>query len=89
MSMLQHRQFFTPTQVANFTKIEADKTITGIFKSGTKTKFFTRHQSEIVKKDPKRVLFRSNYGTGKTFILKEKAWAILMKRKAYDFICLN
>ena len=33
--------------------------------------------------DPKRVLFTSAFGTGKTFLLKEKAKEVLRKRKAW------
>ena len=33
--------------------------------------------------DPKRVVFTSQFGTGKTFLMKEKAKEILRKKKAW------
>jgi hypothetical protein len=71
MSMLQHRQCLTPTNVVDFTMNNVNK----VFSS----RFFTRQQIELKRNNPKRVIFRSGYGTGKTFLLKQKALSVLKK----------
>jgi hypothetical protein len=63
--MFQFDQPFTKTDLANLTVEAAKKT----FCKG----FWTRHQKDLIEKDPKRVLFTSNFGTGKTLLLKTKA----------------
>jgi hypothetical protein len=45
--------------------------------------FWTKHQKELIEQDPKRVLFTSNYGTGKTIVLRAKAVQLGMKRKLF------
>jgi hypothetical protein len=65
MYMFQYNQPFSKTNLANLT-VEAAK---NTFYKG----FWTRHQKDLIEKDPKRVLFTSNFGTGKTLLLKTKA----------------
>jgi hypothetical protein len=63
--MFQYDQPFTKTDMSNLTVQAAKKP----FCKG----FWTRHQKDLIEKDPKRVLFTSNFGTGKTLLLKTKA----------------
>ena len=65
MYMFQYDQPFTKTDLANLTVEAAKKT----FHKG----FWTRHQKDLIEKDSKRVLFTSNFGTGKTLLLRTKA----------------
>jgi hypothetical protein len=45
--------------------------------------FWTKHQRELIEKDHKRVLFTSNYGTGKTLVMKAKAMQLCKKRQLF------
>jgi hypothetical protein len=65
MYMFQYDQPFTKTDMSNLTVEAAKKP----FCKG----FWTRHQKVLIEKDPTRVLFTSNFGTGKTLLLKTKA----------------
>ena len=91
--MFQHDQVFTRAAVAKhsieacdrifhkeilFDTIEENKTIREKF-------FWTKHQKGLLEKDPKRVLFTSNYGTGKTLLIRAKAMQLGRKRQLYYF----
>jgi hypothetical protein len=65
MYMFHYDQPFTKTHLANLAVQAAEN----VFQKA----FWTRHQKELIEKDPKRVLFTSNFGTGKTLLLKTKA----------------
>ena len=47
--------------------------------------FWTKHQHGLLEKDPKRVIFTSNYGTGKTLVMKAKARELGRKRQLFYF----
>jgi hypothetical protein len=93
MYMFQHDQVFTRAAVAKhsieacdrifhkeilFDTIEENRTIREKF-------FWTKHQKGLLEKDPKRVLFTSNYGTGKTLLIRAKAMQLGRKRQLYYF----
>jgi SpoVK/Ycf46/Vps4 family AAA+-type ATPase len=67
--MFQFQQLFTKTDVANYTSETAEK----MFEFDNKTFFWTKHQKALIDSSPKRVLFTSEFGTGKTALLKAKA----------------
>jgi SpoVK/Ycf46/Vps4 family AAA+-type ATPase len=69
MYMFQREQLFTKTDVANYTIQAAEK----MFEFENKTFFWTKHQKALIDTSPKRVLFTSEFGTGKTTLLKAKA----------------
>jgi hypothetical protein len=69
MYMFQFKQLFTKTDVANYTTQAAEK----MFDFENKTFFWTKHQKALIESNPKRVLFTSEFGTGKTTLLKAKA----------------
>ncbi len=81
MYMFQYEQPFTKTDLTNLTVEAADNVIRNhpllkIKKKNIKKEencFWTQHQKQLIEKDPKRVLFTSNFGTGKTLLLKTKA----------------
>jgi SpoVK/Ycf46/Vps4 family AAA+-type ATPase len=91
--MFQHDHVFTRAAVAKqfveacgkvyhtdimFDTIEENKK--------TREKFFwTKQQHELLEKDQKRVLFTSNYGTGKTLVMRAKAMQLGRKRQLFDF----
>ena len=81
MYMFQHDQLFTKTAVAK-KSVEACANIfyeKDLFNPSQKNKqrrekfFWTKNQRELIEGDPKRVLFTSNYGTGKTLVMRAKA----------------
>ena len=81
MYMFQHDQVFTRTDIAK-QSVESSKNIFQpdiLFDTNEKnskkreTFFWTKQQRELIEKDPKRVLFTSNYGTGKTLVMTAKA----------------
>jgi hypothetical protein len=93
MYMFQFDQTFTKTAIAKQSveacgnifhqKILFDSSSGNIQK---REKFFwTKHQRELIEQDPKRVLFTSNYGTGKTLALKAKALHLGRKRQFFYF----
>jgi hypothetical protein len=67
--MFQQDQVFPMTDVASYTTQTADK----MFETENKAFFWTKHQKTLLDLDPKRVLFTSEFGTGKTTLLKAKA----------------
>jgi hypothetical protein len=69
MYMFQREQLFTKTDLANYTTEAAEK----MFEFDNKTFFWTKHQKALIDTSPKRVLFTSEFGTGKTTLLKAKA----------------
>jgi hypothetical protein len=89
--MFQHDQVFTKTDLAkqsvsaseNF--FQKEILFDGSKDSIQKRKkfFWTKHQRELIEKDPKRVLFTSNYGTGKTLVMKAKAMQLCKQRQLF------
>ena len=69
MYMFQREQIFSKTDVAKYTLQAAEK----MFDKENKTFFWTKHQKALIQSNPKRVLFTSAFGTGKTTLLKNKA----------------
>ena len=67
MFLFQHDQDFTTTDVAKYTVQVSDR----MYEKGGF--FWTKHQWNLIQKDTKRVLFISEFGTGKTLLLKSKA----------------
>jgi hypothetical protein len=76
MYMFQREQAFTKTDVANYTTQAAEK----MFEFDNKTFFWTKHQKALIDTSPKRVLFTSEFGTGKTTLLKAKAKQLAKER---------
>jgi hypothetical protein len=76
MYMFQSEQLFTKTDVANYTTEAAEK----MFEFDNKTFFWTKHQKALIDASPKRVLFTSEFGTGKTTLLKTKAKQLAKER---------
>jgi hypothetical protein len=79
--MFQHDQVFTKSAVAK-QSVETCGNIfyeKDLFNSSEENKkrrekfFWTKDQRELIEGDPKRVLFTSNYGTGKTLVMRAKA----------------
>ena len=90
--MFQHDQVFTRTAVAKqsleacdkifqkqilFDTIEENKKLRETF-------FWTKQQKGLLEKDSKRVLFTSNYGTGKTLVMRAKAMHLGKKRQIFE-----
>jgi hypothetical protein len=69
MYMFEREQIFTNTDVANY----AAQTSERMFVADRQMFFWTKHQKRLVDYNPKRVLFTSAFGTGKTTLLKAKA----------------
>jgi hypothetical protein len=67
MFLFQHGQDFTPTDVANYTVQASDR----MYEEGGF--FWTKHQWDLIQRDERRILFVSEFGTGKTLLLKSKA----------------
>jgi hypothetical protein len=91
MYMFQHDQVFTKSDVAK-KSVEACGNIfyeKDLFNSSEENKkrrekfFWTKNQRELIEKDHKRVLFTSNYGTGKTLVMKAKAMHLGKKRQIF------
>jgi hypothetical protein len=89
--MFQHDQLFTKTAVAK-KSVEACRNIfyeKDLFNPSQKNKqrrekfFWTKNQRELIEEDPKRVLFTSNYGTGKTLVMRAKALHLGKKRQIF------
>jgi len=76
MYMFQREQIFSLTDVAKYTVQTADSM--NIVKN--QLFFWTNHQKIIIDSDEKRVLFTSEFGTGKTTLLKAKATQIGKER---------
>jgi hypothetical protein len=79
--MFQHDQVFTRTSVAKQSAEAAGKIFYEIdlfnpskdHKQEREKFFWTKDQRKLIEGDPKRVLFTSNYGTGKTLVMRAKA----------------
>jgi hypothetical protein len=69
MYMFQFKQLYTKTDVANYTTQTAEN----MFDFEKRTFFWTKHQKALIDSSPKRVLFTSEFGTGKTTLLRVKA----------------
>jgi hypothetical protein len=69
MYMFQREQIFSMADVAKYTEQTADTM--NVVKN--QLFFWTNHQKFIIDSDEKRVLFTSEFGTGKTTLLKAKA----------------
>ncbi len=89
--MFQHDQLFSKTAVAK-KSVEACGNIfyeKDLFNPSQKNKqrrekfFWTKNQRELIEKDHKRVLFTSNYGTGKTLVMRAKALHLGKKRQTF------
>jgi hypothetical protein len=79
--MFQHDQVLTRTSAAK-QSVQACGNIfyeNNLFNPSKENKqerekfFWTKDQRELIEGDPKRVLFTSNYGTGKTLVMRAKA----------------
>jgi hypothetical protein len=90
--MFQHDQVFTRTAVAK-QSVEACANIfyeKDLFNPSKDHKqerekfFWTKDQRKLIEGDPKRVLFTSNYGTGKTLVMKAKAMHLGKKRQIFE-----
>jgi hypothetical protein len=93
MYIFQHDQVFTKTAVAK-QSVEASKnSFQKDILFGTRQKsiqrrekyFWTKNQKDLIEKDPKRVLFTSNFGTGKTLVMKARAMQLARKRQLFYF----
>jgi SpoVK/Ycf46/Vps4 family AAA+-type ATPase len=89
--MFQHDQLFTKTVISK-KSVEACGNIfyeKDLFNPSQKNKqrrekfFWTKNQRELIEGDPKRVLFTSNYGTGKTLVMRAKALHLGEKRQIF------
>jgi type II secretory pathway predicted ATPase ExeA len=75
--MFQREQIFSMTDVAKYTEKTADNM--NVMKN--QLFFWTNHQKSIVDSNQKRVLFTSEFGTGKTTLLKAKATQLGKERR--------
>ena len=81
MYLFQHDQVFTKTAVAKQSvqaggNIFYEKDLFNPSKDHRQERekfFWTKDQRKLIEGNPKRVLFTSNYGTGKTLVMKAKA----------------
>jgi hypothetical protein len=78
MYMFQHDQAFTKTDLALLSVKASDNMFTKSNRG--EIFFFTSQQSSLIKKNPKRVLFTSNFGTGKTLLLRTIARQLGIQR---------
>ncbi len=67
--MFQCDQVFSKTDVANYTVETAEKI--NVVKN--QLFFWTKHQKNVLESNKRRVIFTSEFGTGKTTLLKAKA----------------
>jgi hypothetical protein len=89
--MLQHDQVFTRSAFAKqFVKasenIFQEKNLFDTCSANIQRReklFWTKEQRDLVEGDPKRVLFTSNYGTGKTLVMRAKAMQLGRKRHLF------
>jgi hypothetical protein len=80
MYMFQREQVFSKTDVANYATHASDK----MFAVENQTFFWTKNQKNLLVSTPKRVLFTSAFGTGKTTLLKAKAKQLGRERYFLD-----
>ncbi len=78
--MFQREQVFSKTDVANYTTQSSDN----MFALENQTFFWTKHQKTLIDLNPKRVIFTSEFGTGKTTLLKAKAKELGRERYFLD-----
>jgi hypothetical protein len=78
MYMFQREQVFTKTDLANYTTEAAEKMFVQ-----KETFFWTKHQKLLIDSSPKRVLFTSEFGTGKTTLLKAKIKQLSCKDQTF------
>ncbi len=78
--MFQREQVFSKTDVANYATQASDK----MFAVENQTFFWTKHQKTLIDLNPKRVIFTSEFGTGKTTLLKAKAKELGRKKYFLD-----
>jgi hypothetical protein len=101
MYMFQHDQLFTKTDLAKLTETNADQVFKKHVLIDVKEKnigkekfiteeryFFTQQQKAIIEVNQHRVLFTSNFGTGKTFLLKSKAKLLGTKGSEKSFFVI-
>ncbi len=69
MYMFQREQTFSKTDVANYTVQTAQRM--NVVKN--QLFFWTKHQKNVIESNTRRVIFTSEFGTGKTTLLKAKA----------------
>jgi hypothetical protein len=79
MYMFQREQIFSMTDVAKYTEQTADTM--NVVKN--QLFFWTNHQKNIIDSNQKRVLFTSEFGTGKTTLLKAKATQLGKERRKH------
>jgi hypothetical protein len=75
--MFQREQIFSMTDVVNCTVESADRM--NVVKN--QLFFWTNHQKRIIDSNQTRVLFTSEFGTGKTTLLKAKATQLGKERR--------
>jgi hypothetical protein len=80
MYMFGRKQVFSRTDVANY----AARTSERMFVVDNQIFFWTKHQKMLIDYNPKRVLFTSAFGTGKTTLLKAKAKELGRERHLQD-----
>ena len=89
--MFQHNQVFTRTAVAK-QSVEASRNIfyeKDLFNPSQENTqrreifFWTKDQRKLIEGNPKRVLFTSNFGTGKTLVMRAKAMHLGKKRQIF------
>ena len=78
--MFQREQVLSKTDVANYATQASDK----MFAVENQTFFWTKHQKTLIDLNPKRVIFTSEFGTGKTTLLKAKAKQLGRERYFQD-----
>jgi hypothetical protein len=83
--MFQHDQVFTKTDVAKQSAKACQNISLFDILENKVEKNWTKLPKELMEGDPKRVLFTSSYGTGKTFVMKAKAMHLGRKRQLFYF----
>ncbi len=78
--MFERKQVFSKTDIANY----AAQTSERMFVVDNQIFFWTKHQKMLIDYNPKRVLFTSAFGTGKTTLLKAKAKQLGRERQLQD-----
>ncbi len=89
--MFQHNQVFTRTAVAKQSvetcgKIFYEKDLFNPSQENIQRReifFWTKDQRKLIEGNPKRVLFTSNFGTGKTLVMRAKAMHLGKKRHRF------
>jgi hypothetical protein len=74
--MFQCDQVFSKTDVANYTVETAEKM--NVVKN--QLYFWTKHQKNVIESKKGRIIFTSEFGTGKTTLLKAKAKQLAKER---------